>query len=227
MPELSPLAYARQQLSQRNNEKKVKRLLRSEYRRLSSRDVAAVVKKAVQLRDDQAARRNVAPHQPPQDHINPAAASSQARVEDYPIDDAWAALSMIAGELRGRWRNNDLGEWGYWEATGPGKKKVDYTNRKSIAAVRSQGGSGRYLLHPPHFRQFIASRGFDEVRVMADLADRGIVETDSDHRTRLVRIDGVVTRMVILPDKFVVSRNSWKLGRQGKVRTPRPRVVSP
>ena len=70
-----------------------------------------------------------------------------------------------------------------------------------------------YRLHPKAVRGFLRGYGLNPDRVMTDLGDMGITRCDPEHTTKLVRGGpGKASRMMVLPDRFVMRRSSSKLG---------------
>ena len=125
--------------------------------------------------------------------------------EKHPIDDAWLGLSYLVGELKRRWYHGNLGDLGLWRARGePGLKPGSIPDVKAFV---SQGGHGDFLLEKPSVEQFMKARGLDPDRVLVDLWDRGILDGDAGHVTRVRVIKGIRRRVLVLPDVFVVRRS--------------------
>lgn len=120
---------------------------------------------------------------------------------DGHVDAGWVGLALLVPVLRKGWRRGDLGELGFWRAR----------RERSLKILKGES-RGDYVLHPDQLFAFLAKYHLSYEVVVTAWSDHGITRTDVGHLTKVARVGGVLKRMVVLPDRYVVSRNPRKLG---------------
>ncbi len=145
----------------------------------------------------------------PRSRDNPVADAPPLKQVLGSCDEGWLGLALLSRELQLGWRSRDWGELGFWRPVrGHGPPPTD---GRGFSAWKRAGGSGRYLLNPEALSAFFKAAGLNPERVLCDLADRRITETDRGHATKPVWFEGALRRMIVLPDGYVQSRRDESL----------------
>jgi len=126
------------------------------------------------------------------------------------VDEGWLGLSIVSRRLRRGWKAKEFGELGIWRPVrGHGKPPEE---PRAFSRWVASGGEGRFLLFPDAVKSLLEGYGINPERVMVDLQDRKVTESDPGHSTKMVSVEGKGRRMVVLPDRYVRCRKSHKLG---------------
>lgn len=126
------------------------------------------------------------------------------------VDEGWLGLSIVARRLRRGWKAKEFGDLGMWRPVrGHGKPPEE---PRAFSRWVASGGEGRFLLFPDAVKSLLEGYGINAERVLVDLQDRKVTETDPGHSTKMASVEGRSRRMIVLPDRYVRCRKSHKLG---------------